>query len=465
MLLKDKRVAFMASFRAFRAGRLDMLHGSVWDKLLIFVLPLAFAGMLQQLYNAADVMVLGRFEGETAMAAAGSSTPFVSLLVNLFLGLSLGANVVTAQFLGAKKDESVRKAVNAAMGLAFASGIFLLMLGEGVSELAVHILEVPPEAEPDALMYLRVYLLGLPGIGLYNFTAAIYRSCGDTKTPLYALAISSAMNVVLDIGAAYVGFGVAGVAAATTISMTVSALLLIAGLMRRTDSLRVRLSMMTLNREHTGRMIRIGMPAAVQGMVFSISNLCVQSAINSLGTDAMAASAACFVIEANICCFINGFAQGATTFIGQNYGAGKLFRCRFIARMTVLQSSCFVLMMSIAAYVSGEWLIGWFTESSDVISLGMVRLEYVAIPEVVNCVLETLSASLRGYGLSLPPALLALFGVCGVRLAWVYIAFPVFRDFAFLMLCYPISWVVTAMLILLAYEFFIRHLPNKAEVL
>ena len=306
---------------------MDMLHGSFWDKLIIFSMPLALTGVLQQLFNAADVAVLGQCVGKNAMAAVGNNISVIGLLVNLFLGLSLGANVVIARFIGAKKPGQVGTAVQTSFLLALLTGVGLAVFGELMAGPIIRWLEVPIDVREMAETYLRVYLLGLPVIGVYNFEAAILRARGDTKTPLIALAVASVINIILNLLFVEVGWGVAGVAAATDIANVISAGMLLLALVRSDDIIHLELRGLRLDSKLLKDIVAIGLPAGIQGMVFSLSNILIQAAINSLGPDAMAASAAAFTIEVNVYCVLSAFAQATTTFVSQNYGAGNLPRC------------------------------------------------------------------------------------------------------------------------------------------
>lgn len=442
-----------------KATELDMTHGPLWNKIIIFALPLALTAFLQQLYNAADVAVVGRFVGTEAMAAVGTNVSLIGLLINLFMGISLGANVMIARYIGGRDEEKARAAVHTAFLLALAVGLGLMLLGQFIARPVLALLEVPDSVMGMAETYLRVFLCGMPFMGLYNFQAAVFRSRGDTRTPLVALACTSVLNFLLDlIFAAVCGWGIAGVAAATVIAQLVAAAMLLRVLQRAEGVIRLDFSRLHWDRARNKEILRIGMPAGIQAMVFSLSNVVIQAAINSLGSDTMAASSAAFTIEINIYCFIYAFSQATTTFVSQNYGAGKLFRCRRATWLCLGLGNLFMGLLSVLVLLFGEQLLAIFDSNPAVIALGMVRIWYVVAPSVLNGILDILSGALRGYGYSLQPAVLALLGICGVRLAWVYLAFPASPDFATLMFCYPLSWAVTAVFIGLAYRFYTRNL-------
>jgi len=442
-----------------KKNSLDMLHGTLWDKIILFALPLAFTSMLEQLFNAADVAVLGRYVGVEAMAAVGNNISFIGFIINLFLGLSLGANVVIAQNLGAGKIESARRAEHTALLLSVLTGVACAIVGEIVAEPAIKLLGTPPEVFDMAELYLRTYLLGLPLVGLYNFIAAVYRSKGDTRMPLAALLVATISNVALNL-LFVLGFGMGaeGVALGTVLSFGVAGGILLWHLMRVPGELRFVPRELKLDREHLWEILRIGVPAAIQGGVFSFSNLLVQGAINSLGTAAMAASAAAFTLEINCYAFVNAFSQAATTFVGQNYGAGQMKRCRRVTRVATGLSFLFLALISAVLLYTARAMLTFFNPNPEVVELGMTRIYYVVFPEAISCLMDSLSGALRGYGLSLPPAIITVFTICGVRIFWVYVMFPLNRTFAWLMTCYGLSWALCCVLIAAAYYHFVRRL-------
>ena len=443
----------------FRSKEIDMLHGSIWDKIIWFALPLALTGVMNQLFNTADVAVLGKYVGKEAMAAVGNNISLIGLLVNLFLGLSLGANVVIAQHIGAQRFDRARAAVRTAFLLAIATGVGIVIFGELATSTVLDWLEVPPEVRDMAETYFRIYLLSMPAMSIYNFEAAIFRSKGDTNTPLIALAIASGLNLVLNlIFVSTFEDGVMGVGLATVIADSVSALILFVELLRAEGVIHLDIHALSMERTELKEIVRIGMPAGIQGMVFSLSNLLIQAAINSLGADAMAASAAAFTIEINVYCILGAFAQTATTFVGQNYGARNFERCRRVTWISIGLDGIFMGVLSIFILVFAEELLRFFNTDPNVVSLGKIRLWYIVAPEVMNIVLEGLSGALRGYGISLMPALLTLIGICGVRITWLFTAFVSVPTYETLMTAYPVSWLVTTVLMIFAYRFYMAHL-------
>ncbi len=437
---------------------IDMLQGSFWDKLIIFALPLALTGVFQQLFNAADVAVLGQFVGKNAMAAVGNNISVIGILVNLFMGLSLGSNVVIARFIGAKKPEKVGTAVQTSFALALITGVLLLGLGEAIAGPIIKWLEVPAEVEAMAETYLRVYLLGLPFIGVYNFEAAILRARGDTKTPLMALIVASFVNISLDIAFVMLGWSIMGVALATVLATGVSALMLFWSLTHSQDILRLHFNGFTFDKKLLRDIVAIGLPAGVQGMVFSFSNILIQAAVNSLGPDAMAASAAAFAVEVNVYCVLNAFAQATTTFVSQNYGAGNLARCFQITKVGLALDIAFTVAMGVLVIIFARPLLGLFNADEAVLELGIIRFWFIVAPQFLQVFIDVLSGALRGYGFSLPPALLALVGICGVRIVWLFTLFPASPTYGTLMACYPVSWLITGIFIAILYRYCRGHI-------
>ena len=448
--------------KMFGSRELDMLHGSLWDKIILFAIPLALTGVMNQMFNTADVAVLGKFVGKEAMAAVGNNISLIGLLVNLFMGLSLGANVIIAQSIGAQNFERARSAVHTAFVLSLLTGIFIVIVGEAATGAVLDWMEVPLVVRPMAETYFRMYLLSMPAMSVYNFEAAIFRSRGDTNTPLIALAIASAINLVLNlIFVSTFDDGVMGVGLATVIADSISALILFVLLLRAEGVIHLDIHSLTIERDCLKEIVRIGMPAGVQGMVFSLSNLLIQAAINSLGADAMAASAAAFTIEINVFCIINAFAQAATTFVSQNFGARNFERCRRVTWLSMALGAIFMGVPAIFILTFADELLRFFNADPNVIALGKIRLWYIVAPEIVNVLLEGLSGSLRGYGISLAPAVIILIGVCGVRITWLFTIFIDSPTYQTLMTAYPVSWFVTTLMICGAYRFYVRHIDKK----
>ncbi len=430
--------------------QVDMTNGTLGDKIILYTIPLAVTGILQQLFNAADVAVVGRFAGKEAMAAVGSNAPVIGLLVNLFVGISLGSNVIIAKSIGRGDNEQISKAVHTSIVIAFFGGLFLTLLGEAFAPGVVKMLDVPSEVFPLAVKYLRIYLLGMPVILLYNFQSAIFRSCGNTRTPLIALLISGVLNVILNLCFVLgLGMDVNGVATATVLANLVSSIILFVSLYRSNLVIKVNLKKMRIHIDVLGQILKIGIPAGVQGMIFSFANIIVQSAVNSLGTVVMAASSAAFNLEIFAYYIMNSFGQACTTFVGQNYGAGKNDRCKKTLKLCLLQCAVGTAVSCGLILLFSNTLLGIFNTDPDVIAAGRVRLSYIFFAYIFSFAQETMSGYLRGFGVSFIPAACSVLGVCGVRLTWIFTVFKKFPSFVTVMQVYPISLGLTALVLLI----------------
>lgn len=437
-----------------------MLEGSLVRGLFLFALPVALTVLLEQLINSADVFFLGHFVGTAEMAAVGNNVIILSLTVALFAGLSLGANVRIAYYLGARNRKGAVRTVHTSFLFALAIGFVITILGEIVATTALASLGVPEEVLPAAEAYLRIYLLAMAPLSIYNFGAAILRSNGDARTPLYILMAASLTNILLDfLSVTLLGLGIAGVAAATVLSYALAALLILRALRQAPGVLRLDGRQLVLRLDVLRPVLAIGIPAAIQGMVFCLANIVIQSAINSLGAEVMAASAAAFTIEVAIYSVVLGFQQATTTFVSQNYGARNLPRCREVVRTALTIVVLLMLALGGLIYLTKGLLLTFFTSDPAVLANGIIRLDYVVVPEVLCVFFDIFSGALRGYGESLRPALITLVAICGSRLTWIYTVFPVHHDFATIMLIYPLSWILTSFLIFALYRLYTRHLP------
>ena len=430
-------------------SRMDMVNGSLGDKIIRYAIPLAATGILQQLFNAADLAVVGQFSGKEAMAAVGGNAPVIGLLVNLFVGISLGSNVIIARSIGQKDEESISKAVHTSVIVALLGGVFLAVLGELLAPFIVELLEVPTDVYPLAIKYLRIYLAGMPVILLYNFEAAVFRSSGNTRTPLAALTVSGVLNVVLNLFFVLgLGMDVDGVATATVLSNLVSSVLLFAALTRTAQAIRLDPRKLRVHSDVLRQILKVGIPAGIQGMIFSFANIIIQSAVNSLGTTVMAASSAAYNLEIFSYYIMNSFGQACTTFVGQNYGAGKNDRCRKTLRLCLLQSLTITAVVSVLILLFSRPLLGIFNTDPDVIAAGQIRLAYIFFAYLFSFAQEGLSGYLRGFGVSFIPAACTVIGICGVRLTWIFTVFQQSRTFSTIMQVYPLSLGVTAVVIL-----------------
>lgn len=432
---------------------IDMTTGSLWRNIPLFAFPVAATSILEQLSNLIATVIIGNFSGDQgtlAMAAVGSNVPLTSLMLNLFIGMSLGSNVVIANAIGRNDQNMVKRAVHTSILMALV-GFVVIALGEIFAEPMLAALNVPSETMPLASLYLRVFLLSLPSILLYNFEAAIFRSIGDTKVPLAALAVSGVLNVLLNLFFVIVlHMTVNGVAIATVAANAVSAALLYVRLTRTDKCVRVERKALRIDGASLKRILSIGLPAGVQSAVFSFANIVIQSAINTLGTVAIAASSAAFNVEILAYDVLNSFSQACTTFVGQNYGAGQIKRCKKTMQLSFLEGAIATFVSVVVLLLSARSLLAIFNSDPEVIAIGYIRLATI-LPAYVFCLIyEILSGYLRGFGISLAPALLTMLGVCGIRIAWVKFVFPMSMTFQTVMWVYPISLGATAVLILCA---------------
>lgn len=451
--------------QAVQKQKLDMLNGPLWNKIPQFALPVAATAILEQLFNASDIAVVGNFSGTAstiAVAAVGANSFVISLVVNFFIGIALGANVVIANAIGREDEDAVHRAVHTAVVISVLGGVLVTLFGELAAGTVLRSLNVPEEVLPYALLYLRIYLLGVPVILLYNFEAAIFRSVGNTKVPLQTLAFSGVLNVLLNLFFVIVlHMTVNGVATATVISNAISSLLLFVRLRRSDKAIHLEWTALRIDRRSLQKILQIGFPAGIQSAVFSVSNIVIQSAINSLGTVVMAASSAAFNIEVVAYDVLSSFSQACTTFVGQNYGAGKLERCRKTLVLCLVEDTIASGLAILLVLCSGRFLLSFFNRDPEVISIGYTRLMMVFTAYFFSMLYEVMSGYLRGFGISLVPALLTMLGVCGVRILWVATAFPRHRSFQTILLAYPLSLAATAVLILVA--LLIYHPSHKTK--
>ena len=434
--------------------KLDMLNGPIWNKLPRFALPVAATAMLEQLFNASDLAVVGNFTGDNstaAVAAVGANAPVIGLIVNLFIGISLGANVVISNAIGRKDKDSVSRSVHTSVLMSLICGVAVAILGELFAGTLLSAINVPPDVLPSAILYLRIYFIGMPVILLYNFEAAIFRSIGDTKVPLAALAVSGVLNVILNLFFVIVlGMTVDGVAVATVISSAVSAAILFRRLMVSDKWVKLDPRRLSIDPQSLRLILKIGLPAGIQSAVFALSNIVIQSAINSLGKIVMAASSAAYNIEIFAYYVMNSFSQACTTFVGQNYGAGKIDRCKKTFVLSLIEDAIASGTAIFIVLLFGHTLLSVFDSDPEVIRIGYIRLAVIFFAYIFSMLYEVMSGYMRGFGISLAPAILTTIGVCGVRIAWIKLVFPHSSTFETIMTAYPISLATTALLIFVA---------------
>jgi len=424
---------------------LDMCSGAIASKLLVFALPLMLSGMLQLLFNAADIVVVGRFCGKESLAAVGSNTSLINLFINLFVGLSVGANVVVAQDLGAGREKEANRAVHSTILIALVSGVFLLGVGQVMSRQMLEWMGSPDTVIDLAALYLKVYFLGMPATMAYNFGAAMLRAKGDTQRPLYFLMLAGVINVALNVFfVVFLKWDVAGVAAATSISQYVSAALVLRCLRRETGVLHLEWKQLRFDKQVFTRIVKVGLPAGFQGVVFSLSNVVIQSGINSFGDVMVAGSSAAASVEGFVYVAMNAFYQAAITFTGQNYGAGKCDRVDKIA----IYCTCFAvgsgLVLGNIAYLLGPQLITIYSPGdAAVVEAGMIRMAFICRTYAICGTMEAMVGVLRGLGHSIGPMVVSLLGSCALRLVWVATVFQMNPTPEVLFFSYPATWIIT----------------------
>lgn len=439
-----------------------MLHGPLLGKIIVFALPVAASSILQQLFNSADIAVVGRFAGSQAMAAVGGNSSVTSLLINLFVGLSVGANVIIANFVGQQDTKKVQDVVHTVMLLAIISGLFLLVVGQFVSAPILKLMNTPSDVIDLATLYLKIYFLGMPFLMIYNFGSAVLRSIGDTKRPMLSLLVSGMINVCLNL-VLVVGFhlDVAGVGIATVVADAVSAGIILWILMKEQGMIHLDLKKLKMKKEHVKRVIQIGAPAGVQGMVFSLSNVCIQSGINSFGSNAVAGSAAAVNFEFFTYFVTSAFSQAAVTFTSQNYGAGQFDRCKKIFRVSLISGVIGTFVMSMIFVLGRGFFIRFYTTDAAVIDYALIRIIHVEILACLPVLYEVGAGALRGIGYSMLPAIITMVGSCAFRFVWVYTVFQKYDSFEMLLNVYPVTWIITATMMLIAY-FTIRRKVFKS---
>lgn len=428
-----------------------MLHGPLWGKIFMFTVPLIASGILQQSFNAVDVAMVGRYSTSQAIAAVGSNGPIISILVNLFLGIAVGANVVIANYLGQRDHNAVRRSISTVAVIAILSGLLLLGLGVCLARPILEAMSAPPDVIDLATTYLRIYFCGMPFAMVYNFGSAIMRSVGDTKLPFYSLLVATVCNFVLDwVFVAVCDFGVDGVAWATVISNGVNAAIIVYFLTREPEPVTLHLGRWTLHGPDFRKMLQIGIPAGLQGMVFSISNIFIQSAINKFGSDAIAGSAAALTYEVYCYYIIAGFCAATIAFTGQNYGAGNLDRCRKVVRICMTYSVVLCGLANVLITWQGTACLGVFTTDPEVVRYGLMRFHTVLIVQCLASSYEVSGSYMRALGYSMTPMILTIFGTCVLRLLWIYTYAAKHPTFETLMGIYPITWVITGIMVITA---------------
>lgn len=424
-----------------------MLEGPLFSGIIRYTLPIILTSLLQLLFNAADLVVVGQFCGSLSLAAVGATGAITNLMVNFFIGLSVGAGVTVAHSLGSREEEMVFRTVHTTLPVSVISGVMLTVFGIACSEAFLRMMGTPDTVLPLSAVYMKIYFGGITFTMIYNFCAAILRAAGDTKSPLIFLSIAGVVNVILNVVfVRFFNMNVAGVALATVISQAISAVLVVRELMRRKDACKLTLSKMRIYTAPLKKMILIGMPAGIQGSLFSISNVLIQSSVNSFGDVFMSGNAAAANLEGFVYVSINAFQQTAVNFIGQNAGARQWDRIRKTLRICLNCVTLLGLTLGSAMYAAGPALLSiYITDSPEAMAYGMVRLGYICLPYFLCGLMDVTTGALRGLGSSFIPMLICVLGVCGLRIGWIYTIFqvPAFHTPSCLYLSYAISWAVT----------------------
>ncbi len=424
-----------------------MCEGPLLKKIVLYSIPVIFTGVLQLLFNAADLVIVGRFAGSLSVAAVGATGALINLIVTLFIGLSVGAGVMVAQGIGANSYEDVHKTVHTALPAAALGGLGLTVMGVSCARLFLSWMGTQPDVIDGAVTYMRIYFCGMAAGMVYNFGASILRAAGDIKSPLVFLTAAGVLNVGLNLVFVTVfHMGVAGVALATALSQTLSAALVVLALTRRDDMCRLFIKELRISLPHLRRMIKIGLPAGLQGALFSISNVLIQSSVNSFGSVAMSGNAAAGNLEGFVYISMNAFQQTATNFTGQNYGAGLYKRIRRITGICLLCVAAVGITAGSLCYAMGPTLLRFYiTDSPDAIGLGVMRMGYIALPYFLDGLMEVMTGVLRGMGRSALPMAVTVLGVCVFRVVWIFTVFasPRYHSLPVLYLSYPITWIIT----------------------
>lgn len=440
---------------------LDMCSGPLLGKTLVFALPLMLSGILQLLFNAADMIVVGHANGPTALAAVGATSSLINLLINLFMGLSVGANVLVAHFFAAKQEKDCKETVHTAILVSIISGVFLAIVGIFLARPLLVLMGTPTDVLSKSVLYMRIYFLGMPVMLLYNFGSAILRAVGDTKRPLFYLSTAGVVNVILNlIFVLAFDMHVAGVALATVLSQALSAFLIVRCLVKTDGFCKLNMKALSIQKEKLLKMVKIGLPAGLQGSLFSISNVLIQSSINSFGSVAMAGNTACSNLEGFVYNAMNAIHQTALTFSSQNYGGKQYKRIKKVIVLNISLVTLVGLVMGFLAILFGKPLLGLYTSTPKAIEYGLVRMEVIFSTYFLCGIMDVLVGCLRGLGRSILPMIVSLLGACGFRILWIFTVFKEHRSLETVYISYPISWTLTAGVHLICLLLVIRKFPK-----
>ncbi len=445
-----------------RKYEVDMINGPLLGKIIIYAIPIMLSGILQITFNAVDLIVVGQYTGSKAMAAVGSTGSLVNLLVNLFNGLSVGANVLVAKSYGANQQKALKEAVHTSIAISILAGILLVFVGLIFSKPILTLMGTPAEIIEDATLYLRIYFTGMPIFMLYNFGSAVLRAVGDTRRPLYYLSLAGVINVVLNLILVRVFYlGVAGVAIATVVSQAVAVVLVIRALVKTDGPYQLIISEIRIHKDKLLKMLRIGLPAGLQGCLFSISNVLIQSSVNSFGATVVAGNTAASNIEGIVYTGMNALYQTAISFVGQNYGAGKLKRIKKISVICIAVVIVVGISLSSLGNLFAEPLLSLYGTTGEEVSYGILRMSYVCTFYFMCGVMDVLVGLLRGMGYAVMPMIVSLSGACLFRIIWIMTVFDHFKTLDSLYVSYPVSWVVTSLIHTVCLLCVLYKLKNK----
>ena len=443
---------------------IDMCNGTIMDKLITFAFPLMLSGVLQLMFNAVDIIVVGRFSGSSSLAAVGSTTALINVFTNLFIGISLGANVLAARFFAAGREKEMSETVHTSITFALISGIVMAIIGQICAKGALELMGTPEDVIGLSALYMRIYFLGMPFFMLYNYGAAILRAVGDTKRPLYFLIISGVINAVLNMVLVIVfDLGVAGVAIATVFSQMISCVLVLICLARTDASYRLYISKLGMKQEYLEQIFRVGIPAGIQSTVINFSNALLQSSVNSFGSTAMAGYTAANNVLGFLYMSINSVTQACMSFTSQNYGVGKYKRMDRVLLDCLILSVSVALLLGCGAYIFGTQILQIYTEDAQVVQCGLEILSITTVPYFLCGIMDLFPGALRGMGYSAVPMILSIIGTVGTRILWIFVFFPQYRSLYFLFISYPGSWLATIVMQVICFIVVRRHVHSLAE--
>lgn len=443
---------------------IDMCNGTLMDKLISFSLPLMLSGILQLLFNAVDIIVVGRFTGSQALAAVGSTTALINIFTNLFIGISLGANVLAARFYASGKEKEMSETVHTSITLALISGLVMALAGVLLARFALNLMETPNDVIDQSVLYMRIYFLGMPFFMLYNYGAAILRAVGDTKRPLFFLVISGMTNAVLNLVLVIVfHMGVAGVAIGTIVSQLISSILVLRCLYTSNTSYRLYFSKLGIKTQYLKQIFQVGIPAGIQSTVINLSNALLQSSVNSFGSVAMAGYTAANNIFGFLYMSVNAVTQSCMSFTSQNYGVKKLKRMDRVLLDCMILSVGVTLTLGCGAYFFGPELLKIYTSDADVIRCGVEVLAFTTVPYFCCGIMDLLPGALRGMGYSGVPMILSIIGTVGTRIVWIFGLFPAHRSLSFLFISYPVSWILTILMQAVCFCFVRKHVHQSVN--